>query len=188
MLDFLHFIIAAPEPIHDLSHAEGPSLWMSILHSNVIFVSTVVIGLILLMKYMNFTQKFIDAPRQKIIDELNNAKQEKESAIAALKEAEEKLNNAKNEADTIIANAQDQAEKMKEHIVTEANKEAERLLDQAQRNITAEREAAIVEMKKRLALAAVEVAEDQIITSLDQNWQESIIKDFVENLSNVKVN
>lgn len=186
-------LLASAEPVADAAHAahdaaahHGPTLWELFVHSNVANFAIAICLIIWLIKKYNLLGG-LDTAQQKIINDLRNAETSKQEAIKTLKEAEEKLSTAKEEADEIIKNAEEYALKIKEGIISDANKDAERILVQAKKAIETEKEQARVELQKNLTVAAIEVATDNIQSSLDEQWHQKIIGDFVENLSNVKV-
>ena len=167
-------------------HADHPSFFDLLIHSNIINIAIAFAIIAWAIKKFNLLSGIDDA-QKKIIDDLRNAEVSKEKAIETLKEAEVQLSKAKNEADTIIKNTEKLALKMKEDIIKEAEADAERILLQAKKAIENEKEQARIEIQRNLTAAALEVAKDNIKTSLDDNWHQQIVQDFVDNLSNVKV-
>lgn len=188
MQDFYYLVLAqaAHSTTAATEHASAPSILETIAYSNVINVAIVFIFLgWLINKYNLFSG--ISQSQKKIIDDLIKAEKSKEDSIKQLKSAEEKLHKAKEDADNIISEAEKIALKIKADIISDAEKEADRIIQQAQKVIKTEQKLAAIEMQNNLTNAALEVAKDNIKSSLDQNWHQKIIQDFVDHLSTVKV-
>lgn len=163
-----------------------PDLFETIIGSNVINVILVFTFLTFIIRKYNLLGG-LDNSQKKIIEDLRKAEKTKEDSINQLKEAEEKLKNAKQEADRIIHEAEKFALIQQEDIINKAQQEAERIIQQAQKAIMNEQEQAINDLRQKLTKAAVEVAKDNIVIAMDENWQKKLIHDFVEDLSHAKV-
>lgn len=187
MYNTFYLILASTESAgHETAKHVPPSLFDLIIHSNIINIAIAFAIIAWAVKKFNLLGG-IDDNQKRIIDELRSSEKTKENTIKQLKQAEEQLSKAKEEANTIIKNAENLAIKIKDEMTAEAEKDAERIMQQAQKAIHNEKEQAKAEIQKNLTAAALEVAKDNIAVSLDDNWHKSIIQDFVNNLSNVKV-
>lgn len=187
MFNTFYLILASAESAgHEAAKHVPPSLFDLIIHSNIVNIAIAFAIIAWAVKKFNLLGG-IDESQKRIIEELRSSEKTKENTIKQLKQAEEQLSKAKEEADAIVKNAEKLAVKIKEDITAEAEKDAERIMKQAQKAIHNEKEQAKAEIQRNLTAAALEVAKDNIRDSLDENWHKSIIKDFVDNLSNVKV-
>lgn len=187
MLNSLYLIFAQVEHAAGEAAKSHPSLIETIAASNVINVTIVVVFLgYLIHRYKLFSG--VDAAQAKIVEDLQNAEKNREIALKELKDAEEKLSHAKDEAEKIIKEAENIAIVMKNEIIEKANQDAERIIEQGRKVIENEKKVALSELQKNLTVAALEVAKDNIKTSLDDNWQRKLIQDFVDNLDKVKAN
>lgn len=185
MFNSLYLVFAQAEHAVEETAKSHPSLIELIAQSNVINVTIVVLFLgYLVHRYKLFSG--IDTQQAKIIEELQNAEKNRELAIKQLNEAQEKLNQAKDEADKIIKEAENIASVMQNEIINKAHKDAEKIVEQARKVIENEKKMVVVELQRNLTTAALEVAKDNIKTSLDDNWQRKLIQDFVDNLDKVK--
>ncbi|MGD9580174.1 MAG: F0F1 ATP synthase subunit B [Vampirovibrionia bacterium] len=188
MYNTFYLILASAESAgHEAAKHAPPGIFDLIIHSNIVNIAIAFAIIAWAVKKFNLLGG-IDDSQKKIIDELRSSEKTKENALKQLEDAEIRLGKAKEEADLIIKNAEKLAAKIKEDITAEAERDAERILLQAQKAIQNEKEQAKAEIQKNLTAAALEVAKDNIRDSLDENWHKSIINDFVNNLSNVKVN
>lgn len=192
MINFGPLILASEEAANTAGHAveHAPTFFTiyiePLINSNFPnFLIAVAIIAWLVLKYNLLSG--IGATQKKIIEDLENAVKNKDEAIANLKIAETKLNNAKNEADKIIQDAEKTAMKIRDEIIKDAEQEAVKIIEYAKKAIENEQEAAKTELRHKLTAAAVEVARDNIINSLNEDWHKQIISDFVEKIPNIKV-
>lgn len=115
-------------------------------------------------------------------------------SIKAAKEAEEKLRNLAEEQSRMIEETrQEQSRILKEaaasrdNIVEQAREEASRILDQARTQIAAEKESALRDVRKEVALLSVSVAEKVLKASLSDGAEQSALVDrLVDEVSSSK--
>ena len=92
---------------------------------------------------------------QKTIDDADAKNKE---ALAKMAEYEKKINASKDEAAAIIAEGKRDVEKVKEEILAEANKEAQRTLERAKREITLAKDAAVAELREKVLDLTAQIA------------------------------
>lgn len=119
-------------------------------------------------------------------------------SIKAAKEAEEKLRNLAEEQSRMIEETrQEQSRILKEAAASrdniveqakvQAREEASRILDQARTQIAAEKESALRDVRKEVALLSVSVAEKVLKTSLSDGSEQSALVDrLVDEVSSSK--
>lgn len=119
-------------------------------------------------------------------------------SIKAAKEAEEKLRNLAEEQSRMIEETrQEQSRILKEAAASrdniveqakvQAREEASRILDQARTQIAAEKESALRDVRKEVALLSVSVAEKVLKKSLsDADGQSALVDRLVEEVSSSK--
>lgn len=119
-------------------------------------------------------------------------------SIKAAKEAEEKLRNLAEEQSRMIEETrQEQSRILKEAAASrdniveqakvQAREEASRILDQARTQIAAEKESALRDVRKEVALLSVSVAEKVLKTSLSDGSEQSALVDrLVDDVSSPK--
>ena len=119
-------------------------------------------------------------------------------SIKAAKEAEEKLRNLAEEQSRMIEETrQEQSRILKEAAASrdniveqakvQAREEASRILDQARTQIAAEKESALRDVRKEVALLSVSVAEKVLKASLSDGAEQSALVDrFVDEVSSSK--
>lgn len=187
MNSFVYLIFASADAAsHSAKHAAEPGIFISLVHANVFGVLLAFVFLAWVMKRFNVLSS-IDKAQKKIIDDLKTAVSSKESSLKELEDAEERLSKAKEDAEVILNKAEESALRMKEEIIMEAEIEAKKIIEHAKKAVINEQEQARAELQRNLTIAAVEVAKDNIKTSIDDNWHKKIIQDFVDNLSEIRV-
>ena len=119
-------------------------------------------------------------------------------SIKAAKEAEEKLRNLAGEQSRMIEETrQEQSRILKEAAASrdsiveqakvQAREEAARILDQARTQIAAEKESALRDVRKDVAMVAVSVAEKVLKKSLsDVDGQSALVERLVDEISSSK--
>lgn len=119
-------------------------------------------------------------------------------SIKAAKEAEEKLRNLAEEQSRMIEETrQEQSRILKEAVASrdniveqakvQAREEASRILDQARTQIAAEKESALRDVRKEVALLSVSVAEKVLKKSLsDADGQSALVDRLVDEVSSSK--
>lgn len=119
-------------------------------------------------------------------------------SIKAAKEAEEKLRNLAEEQSRMIEETrQEQSRILKEAVASrdsiveqakvQAREEASRILDQARTQIAAEKESALRDVRKEVALLSVSVAEKLLKKSLsDADGQSALVDRLVDEVSSSK--
>lgn len=119
-------------------------------------------------------------------------------SIKAAKEAEEKLRNLAEEQSRMIDETrQEQSRILKEAVASrdniveqakvQAREEASRILDQARTQIAAEKESALRDVRKEVALLSVSVAEKVLKKSLsDADGQSALVDRLVDEVSSSK--
>ncbi len=119
-------------------------------------------------------------------------------SIKAAKEAEEKLRNLAEEQSRMIEETrQEQSRILKEAAASrdsiveqakvQAREEASRILDQARTQIAAEKESALRDVRKEIALLSVSVAEKVLKKSLsDADGQSALVDRLVDEVSSSK--
>ena len=119
-------------------------------------------------------------------------------SIKAAKEAEEKLRNlaeeqsrmieeTRQERSRILKEAAASRDNIVEQAKVQAREEASRILDQARTQIAAEKESALRDVRKEVALLSVSVAEKVLKTSLSDGSEQSALVDrLVDEVSSSK--
>jgi F-type H+-transporting ATPase subunit b len=145
-------------------------------------VNTVILIAILYYILRKPISKFISDGVNSIASKFERVKQEKEEALRLLKEAEKKSQEAKAEAEKIINYSKELAEREKQQILAEAKATAERIVKMADEEIEREIFKAKEELKKFVAMKAIELAEQKLKGSIDPQANKEIIESSLQKL------
>lgn len=144
-----------------------------------LFVMQTVILLIIILLMRKFAWKPILNSLQQREDGIENALNMAEKArkdIAALEAKNENLvKEARVERDIMIKEAKETSTRMVEEAKAKAKAEAEKVLEQAQVTIAAEKNAAMAELKTQVASIALTIAEKVVRTELAEDEKQKAI-------------
>jgi F-type H+-transporting ATPase subunit b len=117
---------------------------------------------------------------------LEEARRARSEAEAALRRNEELIVKAETEAREIVQAAREISEQLRRESEVETRAEAQRLLDQARRDIQQAKEAALREVKETVADLAVQAAGRIILENLDANRHRKMVDDLINRLPETK--
>ena len=122
--------------------------------------------------------------QQKIIKIIEEAKKEKEEALARLSQAEKAVANLGDELKIIVDDAQRSAEVIGEKLIGEAKKQIESIERNATRVIEAEEKLLVSTLSKNTSKASIEAAKSHIKQTLEQapSLHEKYIDESIEEL------
>ena len=137
-----------------------------------------------LLSYLLFepVRKALETRRQRVADDQENAKKEKEEAAVYKQEYEQKLKDIDKEAQLILSEAQKKAKKNEAAIVADAKEEAARIIERANNEIELERKHALDDMKQEMISIASMMAGKVVTASIDTNIQDSLIEETLKEM------
>ena len=130
--------------------------------------------------FFNPVRDMLEKRKQRVADEQETAKKEREEAIVYKEEYEQKLKEADKEAQVILSEARKKATKNEEKIVAEAKEEAARIVDRARNEIELEKKRALDDMKQEMISIATMMAGKAVAASVDVNIQDSLIDETLK--------
>lgn len=130
----------------------------------------------------NPVRDVLEKRRQKIVDELAQAAEDKTSAAALKEEYEAKLKDVNKEAENILETARRKGKAREEEIVQEAKAEATRIIERAKREIELEKKKAIDDMKQEVVNIAALMAEKAVGNSLSVKIQDALIDETLKEM------
>ena len=148
----------------------------------VLALSMLVLFTLLSYLLFNPVRDLLEKRKQRIVDDQETAKREKEEALAYREEYEKKLKEVNKEAEAILSEARKKAMKNEAKIVAEAREEAARILARANAEIELEKKQALDDMKQEMITIASMMAEKIVTASIDTNVQESLIEDTLKEM------
>lgn len=132
--------------------------------------------------FFNPVRDMLEKRKQRVADEQETAKKEREEAIVYKEEYEQKLKEADKEAQVILSEARKKATKNEEKIVAEAKEEAARIVDRARNEIELEKKRALDDMKHEMISIATMMAGKAVAASVDVNIQDSLIDETLKEM------
>ena len=113
----------------------------------------------------------LEKRKQRVADDQETAKREKEEAIAFKEEYDQKLKQVDKEAEAILSAARKKAMQNEAQIIAEAKEEAARIIARANAEIELEKKRALDDMKQEMITIASMMAEKVVAASIDTNVQ-----------------
>lgn len=155
-------------------------------------ITTVIVQLCSTGVLLLIFKKFLWVPMQEyfkkradyIESQMNEAKEMNEKAKKLITESEEQARISAKEYRDIVEKAKSDALKVRDDIVAQAKKEAASKIDQAQKEIDAEKQQAKDEMKEEMVQVAIEVASKIIQKEMNTKENQQMVEDFVEKVVN----
>ena len=140
--------------------------------------------LFMLMSYLLFNpaRKLLKDRQEKIANDIDSAKEDKESAAALKAEYEGKLKDIDKEAELILAEARQKALKNEAKIVDEAKEEASRIIKRAQEEAELEKKHAMDDMKQEMIQIASLMAQKVVAASIDTDIQDTLVEETLNEM------
>ena len=148
----------------------------------VLALSMLVLFTLLSYILFNPVRDMLEKRRQRVADEQETAKREKQEAVAYKEEYEQKLKEIKKEAEEILSEARKKAMKNEAKIVAEAKEEAARIMERANAEIELEKKHALDDMKQEMIAIATMMAQKVVTASIDTKVQEGLIEETLKEM------
>ncbi len=149
-------------------------------------INTGILCFILTKLLYNPVRNFLNARKQKIADEIDEAAGKLDEAEKLKAEYEEKLKNIDNERNEILESARDSAKKNSRQIISDARKEADLIKNRAEKDIKNEREKAKDDMKKEIIEVSSEMSRRFIAKEISSDEQQKLFDDTVKELEELE--
>ena len=157
-----------------------------ILHSNIINLLAVAVFLVWLVKKFNLVG-IIDGKIEQIKSFVKNAEQEREQAIAELKEVKNKVKNISEEKKEITQEAHKTADMYREKIEAETVQSLQEIEKNTEKFLDAEQKSLKESIGREVAQDALEIAKEHIKHAINDDMQKKYINDFIDSLDGMKV-
>lgn len=140
--------------------------------------------LVLAMSYLLFNpaRKLLKDRQERISNDIDSAKEDKESAAALKAEYEAKLKEVDKEAEGILAEARQKAMKNQAKIIDEAKEEASRIVKRAQEEAELEKKHAMDDMKQEMIAVAAMMAQKVVAASIDTSIQSTLVDETLKEM------
>lgn len=144
-----------------------------ILETNLINL-VIIIG-VLIYFGRGFLGKTLSERRSEIESAIADAERRKKEAASALADQQQRLAQAQAEANRIRAAAEDSAKAAREAILAQSEQDIARLRAAAAQDLNSQQEKIIAELRQRVAAMAMQKAEAELKSQLDENAQQQLI-------------
>jgi len=124
-----------------------------------------------------------EARQRAIAEQLKQAEEARAAAEAHLKEAEAKLNEARKSAQSVLDGATKSAEQLRQELKQKADEEAKRTVENARKQIEAERDQAIRSVRTDVADLDMVATEKVIGETLDDKKHRQLIERAIEQVA-----
>lgn len=158
------------------------------MNFNMTMVIQIINFFVLLFVLKKFAYKplleMMEARRNKIITDLDNAEKAKKAAEELRFEYEKQLSQIKQDAQAMLDKANKTANDMRDEILAQARAEQERLLSVARDQIAREQQRAIEELRDQVANISLLVAQQVVLQKLDEEKDRLIVDDVLSKMEN----
>lgn len=121
--------------------------------------------------------------RERVINaDLDKAAKNHEISQQQRSETEVQLREARNNANELLAKAQLEGSALQKTIIKEANEDAQRIRQQAQREVAAERVRTLNNMRSEISGLSIDIAEKIIGRELTSSDHERLVDEFIQGL------
>lgn len=161
--------------------------WDLIVKSNTFNFAILVMIFAIVTSKLNLGEK-IENIKNEIVKSIENAKSEKERAAEFLSNTRKDVANVENEVQERLEKAAIHAKNTADTILEEACKKASRFEQGISRTIEAEEKTISAALSKQTARAAIELAKEHIIKTMDENPElhNKFISDSIDELDRIK--
>ena len=137
-----------------------------------------------LLSYILFNpvRDLLEKRKQRVFEEQETAKKNRQEAITFKEEYEQKLKEVDKEAEEILSEAHKKAKKNEAKIIAEAKEEAARMIERANAEISLEKQKALDGMKQEIISIATMMAEKIVTVSMDEKTQEHLIEETLKEM------
>lgn len=170
---FSFLATAAAEVAAEGGSEGGFGFNFDILETNLINLS-IIIGVVFFFG-RKILGKTLSDRRANIEEAIREAEKGQKEAAAALADAQQKLAKAQAEAERIRAAAQENAKTARAAVMEAAARDVARMQETAVQDLNNERDRAIAELRQRVVAMAMERAESQLSSHLDESAQQQLI-------------
>ena len=154
-----------------------------LLHDTVLAVLAILF-LFTLMSYLLFNpaKKMLKDRQERIKNDIDMAKKDREEASAVRKEYEQKLKGIDKEAEEILSEARQKALKNEARIVDEAKEEAARIIKRANEEALLEKKRVMDEAKQEMITIASMMAGKVVAASIDTTIQNKLVEETLKEI------
>jgi F-type H+-transporting ATPase subunit b len=172
-------LLIVPRP----AFAQGPLLTV---HPGLVFWTVLIFGalMFILSRYAFGPLTAAVREREKsLTDAIEQAKRDRDEAVALLAEQRKQLDAARGEADMLILEGRSAGEKLRAIMLEETRQQQQEMLDRARREIENEKVRAIAELRREAVDLALAGASKVIERNLDDAGNRKLVESFLASLN-----
>jgi len=122
--------------------------------------------------------------REKALEEaIESAKRDRDEAARLLAEHKAQIEGARDDAQQLIAEARSVAEKMRADVLEKTRQEQQEMLERARRDLQAERDKAVAQLRREAVDLAIAGAGKVIEENLDTDKNRKLVEEFLSSLA-----
>lgn len=164
----------APEKVNLLSPNGGLMFWTLVIF----LILFAILGKLVFPKILAAVEA-----REKALEEaIEGAKHDREEASRLLAEQQRQIEAARGEAQKLIVEGRQVGEKLRADMIEETHQQQQQMLERARREIEAEKQKAIVEMRREAIELAIAGASKVIEKNLDDKSNRKIVESFLSSI------
>lgn len=154
-----------------------------LIHDAVLLMISVLV-MFTFLSYLLFNpaREFLKKRQDKIRDDIDSAKKDKEEAAALKADYDGKIREIEKEAEAILSEARQKALKNEAKIIDEARKEASGIIERANRQAELEKKAAADDMKKEIIKVAALMAQKIVNRTVDAQLQDNLVEETLKEI------
>ena len=155
------------------------------INTGLIFWTVVVFGILLVVLWRlgwPALLKTVEERERRIQQQLEEAERSRAEAARLLEEHKRTIATAKAEAQEVLAKAKALADKERETLLAKARQEYEQLLERARHEIAAEKEKAIVELRREAVDLSIAAASKLLQAQLDSETNRKLVLEYLAQL------
>ena len=154
-----------------------------------LYVWTIITFLLLFFLLAKFAWKpllkALSEREEKIRSSLEKADEAQQKLERLSAEGEEIIGKARSEAQSIVSDGKKASEKVRDEIETKAKEKANTIVAQAEKQITAEKEQALSDIRGEVAALSIQIAEKLIRKNLSKKDNMTLIKESLDKAGKV---
>lgn len=177
------FILLSETSVADAGMTRLFDLDFQLLHDAVLMIIAIfVLFLIASNKLFNPVRNMMQKRQERIADDIESAREDKESAGALKLEYEEKLKNIDKEAEQILSDARAKALKNGDAIVAKAKEDADAIIARANKEAELEKQKVADEVKREMIVLASVMTGKVVKASVDAAVQDGLIDETLKEM------
>ena len=140
--------------------------------------------LFILLSYLLFNpaRKLIEKRKALIKDQLDEAAEAKESALAMKQEYDQKLAKVDEQSEEMLAEARKRAKARESEIISDADDEAHRIITRAEKEAALEKDKVRDEIKQEIVQVATQMAGKFVENSMDEKTQAALVDETLKEM------